>query len=108
MFYRAARGALRYYDGDVVVLDEGGGMESEGVEICTFASGDAFYMVYSPVEPLLLAARQVRSSVSWVGVITPELGAGTADSPRASFEFQTRFFAVLETVLHNLSSGPLE
>ena len=33
------RGALRYYDGDVVVLDEGGGLESEGVEICTFSSG---------------------------------------------------------------------
>jgi len=65
--YRSAycltvRGALRYFDGDVVVLDEGSGLESEGVEICTFSSQGSFYMLYTPVEPLLLAARQVEGA----------------------------------------------
>jgi len=65
--YRSAycltvRGALRYYDGDVVILDDGGGDESEGIEICNFASEGSFYMAYTPVEPLLLAARQVEGS----------------------------------------------
>lgn len=60
--YGAVRGALRYFDGDVVVLDEGSGLESEGVEICTFSSQGSFYMLYTPVEPLLLAARQVEGA----------------------------------------------
>ncbi|KAK3270252.1 hypothetical protein CYMTET_21340, partial [Cymbomonas tetramitiformis] len=50
------RGCLRYSEEDVVVLDEGDGEETEGIEIATFASAGSFYMVFSPAEPVLFAA----------------------------------------------------
>jgi len=61
-FCLTVRGSLRYYDGDVLILDEGDGDENEGIEICNFASKGSFYLAYAPVEPLLIVARKIEGT----------------------------------------------
>ena len=78
-FALTLRGALHYTDADVISLDEGDGGaasdgESLGLEVCSFtdAALGAEYLLYSPVDPLVLLAKPADA-----GAALP-VGAATA------------------------------
>jgi len=60
-FALTLRGVLQYSDADVISLDDGAedGGECLGIEVCSFTDGKqgAEYVLYSPVDPLVLLAR---------------------------------------------------
>jgi hypothetical protein len=70
-FALTLRGVLHYTDADVISLDEGDGGatgdgESLGLEVCSFtdAALGAEYLLYSPVDPLVLLAKPADASAS--------------------------------------------
>ena len=54
------RGAVRFNEEDTLVMDTGADEESEGVEVTTFVSGGSTYLVYAPMNPVLLAGQPHR------------------------------------------------
>jgi len=57
-FSLTLRGALAYNEEDVLQLEEGpSGEEALGVEVCSFLSSDAEYLLYSPVDPMVFLAK---------------------------------------------------
>jgi len=60
-FALTLRGVLQYSDADVISLDDGDedGGECLGIEVCSFTDSKqgAEYVLYSPVDPLVLLAR---------------------------------------------------
>ena len=52
------RGALRMNEDDVLEMDSGGDEPNEGVEVCTFGSGTFRYLVYAPLNPVLLITNE--------------------------------------------------
>jgi hypothetical protein len=52
------RGAVRFNETDTLVMDTGMDEESEGVEVVTFQSGASRYLVYAPMNPVLLVTRE--------------------------------------------------
>ena len=84
-FALTLRGVLHYTDADVISLDEGDGGgaasdgESLGLEVCSFtdAALGAEYLLYSPVDPLVLLAKPADASAALpVGAAT---AGGIAD-----------------------------
>ena len=63
-YYRGARfcmdGARRAAsnEDDVLEMDSGGDEPNEGVEVCTFGSGTFRYLVYAPLDPVLLITNE--------------------------------------------------
>ena len=57
-FCMTVRGALRMNEDDVLEMDSGGDEPNEGVEVCTFGSGTFRYLVYAPLNPVLLITNE--------------------------------------------------
>ena len=57
-FCMTVRGAVRFNETDTLVMDTGGDEESEGVEVATFQSGGSKYLVYAPMNPVLLVTKE--------------------------------------------------
>lgn len=57
-FCMTVRGAVRMNEDDVLEMDTGGDEPNEGVEVCTFSSGGSRYLVYAPLNPVLLLTRE--------------------------------------------------
>lgn len=57
-FCMTVRGAVRMNDEDALEMDTGGDEPNEGVEVCTFASGSSRYLVYAPLNPVLLITNE--------------------------------------------------
>jgi hypothetical protein len=57
-FCMTVRGAVRFNETDTLVMDTGMDEESEGVEVVTFQSGASRYLVYAPMNPVLLVTRE--------------------------------------------------
>ena len=57
-FCMTVRGAVRFNETDALVMDTGMDEASEGVELVTFQSGASRYLVYAPMNPVLLVTRE--------------------------------------------------
>ena len=57
-FCMTVRGAVRMNEDDVLEMDTGGDEPNEGVEVSTFSSGGSRYLVYAPLNPVLLLTRE--------------------------------------------------
>ena len=57
-FCMTVRGSLRMNEDDVLEMDSGGDEPNEGVEVCTFGSGTFRYLVYAPLNPVLLITNE--------------------------------------------------
>ncbi|OUS46184.1 hypothetical protein BE221DRAFT_192164 [Ostreococcus tauri] len=57
-FCMTVRGAVRMNDEDALEMDTGGDEPNEGVEVCTFTSGSSRYLVYAPLNPVLLITNE--------------------------------------------------
>ena len=57
-FCMTVRGAVRFNETDTLVMDTGMDEESEGVEVATFQSGGSKYLVYAPMNPVLLVTKE--------------------------------------------------
>ena len=57
-FCMTVRGAVRFNETDTLVMDTGMDEESEGVEVATFSSGGSKYLVYAPMNPVLLVTKE--------------------------------------------------
>jgi hypothetical protein len=57
-FCMTIRGALRMNEDDVLEMDTGGEDPNEGIEVCTFTSNASRYLVYAPLNPVLLITRE--------------------------------------------------
>ena len=62
-FCMTVRGAVRFNETDTLLMDTGGDDdESEGVELVTFTSGASRYLVYAPMNPVLLVTREIEGA----------------------------------------------
>jgi hypothetical protein len=57
-FCMTIRGPVRMNEDDTLEMDTGGDEPNEGVEVCTFASGASRYLVYAPLNPVLLITKE--------------------------------------------------
>ena len=57
-FCMTVRGAVRFNETDALMMDTGLDEASEGVEVVTFTSGASRYLVYAPMNPVLLVTRE--------------------------------------------------
>ena len=57
-FCMTIRGPVRMNEDDTLEMDTGGDEPNEGVEVCTFTSGDSRYLVYAPLNPVLLITKE--------------------------------------------------
>ena len=57
-FCMTVRGAVRFNETDTLVMDTGEDEETEGVEVVTFQSGASRYLVYAPMNPVLLVTKE--------------------------------------------------
>ena len=57
-FCMTVRGAVRFCDEDLIVLDTGLEGVSEGIEIATFQSGGSHYLVYAPANPMVIVTME--------------------------------------------------
>lgn len=62
------RGAIKFSDEDVDLINEGEETEIESVELLSVASHGANYAIFARVAPLVVPAVEVRAgSVPWTG-----------------------------------------
>lgn len=59
-FCMTVRGAVRFNETDALLMDagDGAGDETEGIEILTFSSKGSRYLVYAPMNPVLLVTKE--------------------------------------------------
>ena len=57
-FCMTVRGPVRMNEDDALEMDTGGDEPNEGVEVCTFTSGASRYLVYAPLNPVLLITNE--------------------------------------------------
>lgn len=57
-FCMTVRGPVRMNEDDVLEMDSGGDEPNEGIEVCTFGSGTSRYLVYAPLNPVLLITNE--------------------------------------------------
>jgi hypothetical protein len=57
-FCMTVRGPVRMNEDDALEMDTGGDEPNEGVEVCTFTSGTSRYLVYAPLNPVLLITNE--------------------------------------------------
>ena len=85
-FCMTVRGAVRFNETDTLVMDTGMDEESEGVEVATFSSGGSKYLVYAPMNPVLLVTKEDPASGEHTVMFDEEMDDDVLEENMAAVE----------------------